>query len=85
MDLLEIYKHYGGEQDKAKVKSGECPSVDFSIYKESDIEEITANMAGFGTKQSQMVIIEYDKGYGYFLVKRIPKKYGASISAPSKN
>lgn len=82
MDPLEVYKHYGCQQDKAKVECGEYPSVDFNIFKESAIQEITANMVGFGTDQSQMVIIEYDKGYGYFLIKRIPKEYGAPHGAP---
>lgn len=85
MAPLEIYNHYGYQQDNTKVASGEYPLVDFNVYREADIKEVTANMAGFGIEQSQMVIIEYDKGYGHFVVKRIPKKYGASGDAPPEN
>lgn len=79
---MEIYDHYGRQQDYEKVKAGEYSRVDFLEGKEEDIRELTADMAGFGCCQSQRVIIEYDKGYGYFLVKRIPVKYGASENAP---
>lgn len=85
MTPLEIYRHYGYRQDNEKVESGKYPSVDFNIYREANIKEVTANMAGFGIEQSQMVIIEYDKGYGHFVVKRILKKYGASGDAPPEN
>ena len=83
MDAIKIYEHYGCQEDKKKVESGEYDSVDFLIGKEEDVKELTANMAGFGTKESQMVIIEYDKGYGFFIAKKIPRKYGASADAPS--
>ena len=53
--------------------SGEYKKVDFLIGKEEDIKELTNNMAGFGIEESQTVIIEYDKGYGHFIVKRIPR------------
>lgn len=79
---IEIYDHYGRQQDYEKVKAGEYSRVDFLEGKEEDIRELTADMAGFGCNQSQRVIIEYDKGYGYFLVKRIPVKYGASENTP---
>ncbi len=79
---MEIYDHYGRQQDYEKVKAGEYSRVDFLEGKEEDIRELTADMAGFGCNQSQRVIIEYDKGYGYFLVNRIPVKYGASGNTP---
>lgn len=80
--VVEIYQHYGIESDKKSVKDGTLKSVDFLIGNEADIGELTHDMAGFGTEQSQKVIIEYDKGYGYFLVKRILMDYGASEETP---
>lgn len=74
MDRLQtetIYDHYGLDKDRADIRSGKIESVDFAIGREEDIKKLTANMAGFGTEQSQRVIIDYDKGYGYFMVKRI--------------
>lgn len=82
MDALEIYRHYGYQHDEEKIEAGELSSIDFNIYREADIKEVTANMVGFGIEQSQTVIIEYDKGYGFFLVKRIPKKCGTPKDAP---
>lgn len=81
---MEIYRHYGMEEDKKAVAAGEIKGVDFVIGKEADIEELTRNMAGFGTEQSQRVTIEYDKGYGYFIVKRTQMEYGAPKEAPQK-
>lgn len=78
----EIYQHYGIAQDKKTVKEGRAEHIDFLIGKEEDIQEITRDMAGFGTGRSQKVIIEYDKGYGYFIAKRIPMNYGASEETP---
>ena len=75
---LEVYQHYGMEQDKKDVESGNLKGVDFLIGKEEDIVKLTRNMAGFGAEKSQRVIIEYDKGYGYFIVKRSQMEYGAS-------
>lgn len=68
--IIEIYEHYGLDKDMEAVKKGEAENVDFLIGKESDLAELTGNMAGFGTDQSQTVTIEYDKGYGYFVAKR---------------
>ena len=79
---MEIYQHYGYAEDYAKAKSGEYEYVVFAIGKAEDIEELTANMCGFGTKESQRIIIEFDKEYGYFMVKKIPMKYGASEDTP---
>lgn len=79
---LEVYQHYGMEQDKKDVESGKLKGVDFLIGKEEDIVKLTRNMAGFGAEKSQRITIEYDKGYGYFIVKRSQMKYGASKEAP---
>lgn len=76
IDANRIYQHYGKEKDLKAIKSGEIKSVDFLIGTEEDLKELTADMAGFGTKQSQRVIIDYDKDYGYFIAKRIPMEYG---------
>lgn len=80
---MEIYQHYGMENDRKALESGELPSVDFLIGKEEDIKDLTSDMAGFGTGQSQRVTIEYDKGYGYFIVKRMPMQYGVSEETPT--
>ena len=58
---LEVYQHYGMEQDKKDVESGNLKGVDFLIGKEEDIVKLTRNMAGFGAEKSQRVTIEYDK------------------------
>lgn len=79
---MEVYSHYGLKRDEAAIKRGEIESIDFYIGRECDLPELTNNMAGFGTDQSQTVIIEYDKGYGYFAVKRI--KRGAPKGTPER-
>lgn len=79
---LEVYQHYGMEQDKKDVESGNLKGVDFLIGKEEDIVKLTRNMAGFGAEKSQRITIEYDKGYGYFIAKRSQMKYGASKETP---
>ncbi|MDO5390993.1 MAG: hypothetical protein Q4F24_07915, partial [Eubacteriales bacterium] len=81
-DYSEICSHYYIEEDRKKIESGEFRNLDFVICKESDIAKLTNSMAGFGMEQSQRVIIEYDKGYGYFIVKRIPMEYGISEDIP---
>lgn len=70
---VSILEHFGVSADEEKIMSGEYKKVDFLIGKEEDIKELTNNMAGFGIEESQTVIIEYDKGYGHFIVKRIPR------------
>lgn len=79
---LEVYQHYGMEQDKKDVESGKLKGVDFLIGKEEDIVKLTRNMAGFGAEKSQRITIEYDKGYGYFIAKRSQMKYGVSKETP---
>lgn len=81
--ITEIYKHYGLDKDAEAVEKGDTEKVDFLIGKESDIAELTGNMAGFGIDQSQTVTIEYDKGYGYFVAKR--RKRGAPNGTPKKS
>lgn len=77
-----IYKHYGADEDMKKIKSKESPYIDFKIGSEESIKTLTNNMMGFGTSQSQRVIIDYDKGFGYFMVKRIPMQYGTHEDVP---
>lgn len=76
-DTMKIYEHYGASEDVKRIKSGEYKSVDFMIGREADLKKLTANMTGFGTGKSQRVIIDYDKDYGWFIVRRIPMEYGA--------
>lgn len=80
--IAEIYQHYGIEYDKKAIQDGNIELINFLIGKEDDIKDLTHNMAGFGTDRSQKVIIEYDKGYGYFIAKCIPMDYGASEETP---
>lgn len=75
-DTTKVYEHYGVAEDYERIKSGEYEAVDFFISREEKLKEATANMAGFGTAKSQRVIIDYDKDYGWFMVKRIPMDYG---------
>lgn len=56
--------------------------LDWKIGNECNIKELTANMAGFGIEQSQRIIIDYDKNYGKFLVRRIYMDYGVSNDTP---
>lgn len=51
-------------------------AVDWGIAEVARVKEMTGNLAGFGTDRSQRVIIDYDKDYGYFVVRRIPMEYG---------
>ena len=76
-DTMKVYEQYGASEDMERIKSGEYKSVGFMIGREADLKELTANMAGFGTGKSQRVIIDYDKDYGWFIVRRIPMEYGA--------
>ena len=63
-EMVELFYRYKG--------------LDWKIGNECDIKELTSDMAGFGTEQSQRVIIDYDRNYGKFLVRRIYMDYGVS-------
>lgn len=69
-EIAESFNRYGG--------------IDWMIGNECDIKALTADMAGFGTKRSQRVIIDYDRDYGKFLVRRIYEDYGTSSESPVK-
>lgn len=81
-ETKRIYQHYGLGEHIQDIKSGKIEAVNFAIGPEDKISEATANLAGFGCDRSKRIIIEYDKGYGYFMVKEIPMDYGASADAP---
>ncbi|MCF2705095.1 hypothetical protein I6E91_24210 [Enterocloster clostridioformis] len=53
---LEVYQHYGLEQDKKDVESGKLAGVDFLIGREEDIAKLTRNMAGNLDELSQIII-----------------------------
>lgn len=76
-DTTEIYEHYGVAEDYERIKSGEYTAVDLRIFRKEDLKEATANMVGFGTAKSQRIIIDYDKDYGWFMIKRILMDYKA--------
>lgn len=78
MNTDKIYQHYDKKKDLEAVKNKKIENIDFFIGKEEDLKELTADMAGFGTEQSQRVVIDYDKGYGYFIAKCMPMNYGTS-------
>ncbi|MDE7001517.1 MAG: hypothetical protein K2P73_14735 [Lachnospiraceae bacterium] len=69
------------EMEDALEKHG---GMDWRIGSEDDIRELTADMAGFHTEKSQRVIIDYDKGFGKFLVRRISMDYGTPAVRPVK-
>lgn len=75
-DTTKIYEHYGAAEDYECVKSGKYSAVDYEIFRKEDLKEATADMVGFGTAKSQRIIIDYDKDYGWFMVKRILMDYG---------
>lgn len=67
-EMEELFCRYGG--------------LDWKVGNECDIKKLTADMAGFGIEQSQRIIIDYDKNYGKFLVRRIYMDYGVSSDTP---
>lgn len=78
---IEVYRHYGLDLLKMK-ENGE--EHDWGICKKEDAARGTGDMAGFGMGQSQRVIIDYDKGFGKFLVRRISMDYGTPAGRPVK-
>lgn len=81
-ELEQIEHHYGLMDHISEIKSGKINGVDFMIGAEEEIEELTANLAGFGCDKSKRIIIEYDKGFGYFMVKQILMEYGTPQDVP---
>lgn len=75
-DTTKIYGHYGAAEDYERIKSGELKAIDIHIVREDELKELTADMAGFGMAKSQRIIIDYDKGYGWAIVKRILMEHG---------
>ncbi len=66
----EVYKHFGLDLIKMLENAEEH---DWRICSKEDAEECTNNMAGFGMENSQRIIIDYDKDYGWILVRRYVK------------
>ena len=71
----ETVLHYCTKQEMAEI-AGKYGGLDWLVGAEGDIKNLTADMAGFKSKKSQRVIIDYDKGYGKFLVRRFDMDYG---------
>lgn len=71
----ETVLHYCTKQEMAEI-AGRYGGLDWLIGAEKDIKSLTADMAGFKSEKSQRVIIDYDKGYGKFLVRRFDMDYG---------
>lgn len=71
----ETVLHYCTKQEMAEI-AGRYGGLDWLIGAEKDIKNLTADMAGFKSEKSQRVIIDYDKGYGKFLVRRFDMDYG---------
>lgn len=67
----KVCEHYNVSEDYGHIKSGRYAAVDTHIVREEELKQLTADMAGFGMAKSQRVIIDYDKGYGWAIVKRI--------------
>lgn len=72
----ETVLHYCTKQEMAEI-AGRYGGLDWLIGAEKDIKNLTADMAGFKSEKSQRVIIDYDKGYGRFLVRRFDMNYKA--------
>ncbi len=71
-ELMKIvFSHFGLNLDRLKEERKE---FDFLIYETRKAKEATGNMAGFGLSESQRVIIDYDKDYDKFLVRREIRK-----------
>ena len=77
----ETVLHYCTKQEMEKLFC-RYGSLDWKVGNECNIKKLTADMVGFGTEQSQRIIIDYDKNYGKFLVRRIYKDYGVSSDTP---
>lgn len=75
-DRTRVYGHYGLTGDYERIKSGKLGAIDIHIVREDELRELTADMAGFGMARSQRIIIDYDKGYGWAMVKRILMDHG---------
>ena len=67
----EVFQHVGLEIETLKQQIGnDLDFLDWAICKTEDAAALTGNMAGFGMEHSQRIIIDYDKEYGYILVRR---------------
>ncbi len=78
----EVYEHFGLDLQQMLEQRQEH---DWGILKREDAEKCTRNMMGFGMGQSQRIIIDYDKDYGWVLVRRIRRGCGAVENTPQKN
>lgn len=67
-EMADAFEKYGG--------------LDWVIGEEDALKELTADMAGFKPEKSQRVIIDYDKGFGKFLVRRSYMDYGMLEDIP---
>lgn len=79
-DRTRVYGHYGLTGDYECIKSGKLGAIDIHIVREEELKQLTADMAGFGMAKSQRIIIDYDKGYGWAIVKRILTDQGQERS-----
>ena len=79
---MEVYKHYG--LDLLKMK-GNKEEHDWGICKKEDARKITGNMAGFGMDHSQRIIIDYDRDYGWTLVRRYEKEGSTKVDTKIEN
>ena len=70
-DRAKVYEHYSVPEDYERIKNGGYAAVDTHIVREEELKQLTADMAGFGMAKSQRIIIDYDEGYGWAIVKRI--------------
>ena len=77
----ETVLHYCTKQEMSDAFE-KYRGLDWMIGDEDKIKELTADMAGFHAEKSQRVIIDYDKGFGKFLVRRVYMDYGTPESVP---
>lgn len=71
----EVLRHFSAHEEILG-DTKNCGGVDFLIGKVEDAAILTANMAGFGMEKNQKIIIDFDKDYDYFLVRKMTKEYG---------
>ena len=78
---MKVYQHFG--LDLLEMRDKELEH-DWGICKKEDAKRCTRNMLGFGMEQSQQIIIDFDKNYGWVLIRRYKKSNETFYDAPQE-
>ena len=78
----EVYEHFGLDLQQMLEQRQEH---DWGILKREDADICRSKRVGFGRGPSHCIIIDYDKDYGWVLVRRIRRGCGAVENTPQKN